>query len=234
MRKLLRSTTTYIGIVLLVGIAAGVFVMKAVRAQNVRVPFLMQTEWRHPASDGGLETTFVTTDAVRSDGSWLLDTYDASGVSLASRIIAIVPTKQIYHYNSQADIRTTRTLGASLLQQYGNPLPNDCLSARPGPGTATCVDQGDSVLGYRAMLMTHTFYPTKTYQMRIEELVAPDLNWRTLSYSAYKDNVLVEQRVTRYVVMGEPAPGLFSPPTAGTAVAGSDFNRMASSVRNRR
>jgi hypothetical protein len=231
MQKLLSAGKVIGATALLIGIGAGAGYQR-VKAQRVRVPLLIQTEIQHrsrdPGKQGTMETSMYLTEAIRSDGSWVQDTLVPSlgGSRGPSRIVALVPSRQFLHYNSRLNVRTTRSIGDRLYARYIGTVPNDCLAAHPGPGTATCTATNDSVLGYRVMKLTRSFYPNGDgTESRTEELVAPSLDWRTLSYAIYRNNILTETRKAIYIVEGEPASGLFSVPDTARPISGDEFSK---------
>jgi hypothetical protein len=57
--------------------------------------------------------------------------------------------------------------------------------------------------------------------IRVEELVAPSLDWKTLQFRSYKNGTMVEVRTVDALAQGEPAPGLFSVPSSAAVVSSS-------------
>ena len=222
MMKRIRWKRVAIGAsLLLLGVASGVAIYR-VRAQNLRMPILVQMADQYPDENGVLQTRRLMTQAVRADGSWMTEVLVLSPDQVSvgpSREIALLPSLEVIDYNPANNTKSTSKIGPRFLARFRGSVPNDCLAANPGPGTATCVASGESVLGYPVMKVTRVFYPNGDGSaVRTEELVAPSLEWRPLAYTRYRNNVLKEKRVAMYVTVGEPAPGLFTVPAGAVEV----------------
>lgn len=195
-------------------IGAGVYSLIAM-PQNHPRPFLAKTVVRLRQPNGAFKDAKEITQAVRSDGSTVTDTVVlANGRSpTVSRELWLVPTRTYWNYDPRTNLVTYAPIDGPRYLSLTATAASACLSALPGPGSAKCTPSNETLLGYAVWTLSREFAAADGAQVRIEQQVAPALDWRPVQSSSYRNGTLAETQTVVALAESEPAQSLFAPPS---------------------
>jgi hypothetical protein len=194
-------------------------------ARAVRTPMLSETliQWRE--ANGRVESTSTLTEAVRGDGSTAIETLTSHGrtASQPERELWLVPSRTYWNYDPNANVTTAQLIDDQRYAALRGPVESAC----PAQDGAVCSQSSHSYLGYPVWNSVRDFADAKANSIRIEQALAPSLQWRSLHYAKYQNHALVEERTVVALVAGEPAAVLFTPPSGPSVLNLSDYLDIA-------
>jgi hypothetical protein len=148
------------------------------------------------------------------------------------REIGSTPTKKVVSYDPATNKFISATMGNFSYSTNTSPVSPDCLKAHPGPGTATCAPSNLKVLGYPVRILSRQFTERSGLVVKVDDLVAPSLDWRSLQMTTYNNGEMVQKKTAVFLAEGEPAPGLFDIPADATEL--STLSEMAQTSEEKR
>lgn len=166
-----------------------------VRARSPRKAYLSVTR----ASSRG-DVTFIT-DAVRSDGSLSREILRAvdSARFRPIREVTDLQSGKLFLADPETQSYVMRTMRPETVARESTAVTSDCVSAHPGPGSASCEATQLKRFGLSLHRMIRDWNENgKAY--RATALVARDLDWKAIEWIVKRDGVEVERREVTHLI----------------------------------